>query len=173
MNMKIRFQNYKCYCAFCWFLWFFFHFHYVLQRFWMHFCSNAAQKLLRRPSESWSSPGCCLRARRMCAALFPADTPSLLAPRLENEQDSITSSTFQGTQTPNTTDKPQVFNIFEPWSKALRLQLQIRQESCNEHIVAPGLPDAPSSGHFFPWVRWCQNIKRTQTYIYIDRKSVV
>ncbi len=54
MKMKIRFQNYKCYCAFCWFLCSIFHFHDVLPWFWMHFCSKAAQKLLlAAPDRFW------------------------------------------------------------------------------------------------------------------------
>ncbi len=55
VKTNIRFQNYNVYCVFLLVFvmeFLFLHFHSVLPRFWMHFCSKAAQKLLRRPSEA-------------------------------------------------------------------------------------------------------------------------
>ncbi len=60
IKMKIANRKSQFDCAFCLFLRSSFHFHNVFQRFWMPFCSKAAQKLLRRPSEAvevWVSSG--------------------------------------------------------------------------------------------------------------------
>ena len=46
MKMKIANRKGQFYCAFCWFLRSSFHFHYVLQRFGMPFCSKAAPAAL-------------------------------------------------------------------------------------------------------------------------------
>ncbi len=67
MNMKIANRKSQFYCAFCWFLRSSFHFHYVLQRFGMPFCSKAAPaalggcgclgQLWRSSGRPWESSG--------------------------------------------------------------------------------------------------------------------